>query len=698
MRTCLPAFVMSALLTLSSACGVQSTDVTGEMTDGSLKPLRKATVERVDKGIRITSAGDTFMGAAINHSFDFSSHKALRFTLINESDMPCYFAVKLTSDMQKGRWKEAKDGCIQEFLELGANQTKTYEVPFPAPLSHPEVNEKFNLMRNTPYSHLTGLCSYNVDLSRINEISFTFSRCPKGMSVLIKDIEAVSGKPRVADKMLSVPSEEFFPFIDKYGQFRYADWKRKIHKDSDLSGELKYEIKDLEKNPGPSDRSIYGGWTAGPRLEATGRFRVAKHDGKWWMVDPEGWLFWSHGVVRVTPSTAITPLDGRSFYFDELPEQGSEFERFYHTHDALLKPYYTTRGIDSTYDFSSANCYRKYGEDYMADFADMAHRRLRSWGMNTIANSSDKDICLMDRTPYTDRLEVRSRPLEGSGGSWWPFMDPYDPSFVESVKSQLVARQKEVNDPWLLGLFVDNEIHWGDVRHLARCAVKAAPDQAAKAEFMTFLKKKYKTISKLNKVWGTDFSSWDAFMENRNDVPKGANPDLGAFNKRIIRKYYSNIRETFDEYAPGVLYLGCRFSVSNKDVISIGEEYCDVISFNIYSHNLEDFIFPEYDKPIIIGEFHFGARDRGMFHSGQVETTDQAARGRAYEEYVMSALKNPKVIGTHWHQFSDQAATGRFDGENFQVGLTDCCDTPYYETLSHVRKVGYGMYKIRSGK
>ena len=209
MRTCLPTFVMSALLTLSSACGVQSTDVTGEMTDGSLKPLRKATVERVDKGIRITSAGDTFMGAAINHSFDFSSHKALRFTLINESDMPCYFAVKLTSDMQKGRWKEAKDGCIQEFLELGANQTKTYEVPFPAPLSHPEVNEKFNLMRNTPYSHLTGLCSYNVDLSRINEISFTFSRCPKGMSVLIKDIEAVSGKPRVADKMLSVPSEEF---------------------------------------------------------------------------------------------------------------------------------------------------------------------------------------------------------------------------------------------------------------------------------------------------------------------------------------------------------------------------------------------------------------------------------------------------------------------------------------------------------
>ena len=50
----------------------------------------------------------------------------------------------------------------------------------------------------------------------------------------------------------------------------------------------------------------------------------------------------------------------------------------------------------------------------------------------------------------------------------------------------------------------------------------------------------------------------------------------------------------------------------------------------------------------------------------------------------------------HWHQFSDQAATGRFDGENFQVGFTDICDKPYYETIEKIREIGYDMYEIRS--
>ena len=101
--------------------------------------------------------------------------------------------------------------------------------------------------------------------------------------------------------------------------------------------------------------------------------------------------------------------------------------------------------------------------------------------------------------------------------------------------------------------------------------------------------------------------------------------------------------------------------------------------------------------PVMVGEFHFGAMDRGLFHAGLVDVESQQARGQAYETYVRSALEHPNFIGTHWHQFSDQAATGRFDGENFQVGFTDCCDTPYYETINHIRKVGYDMYGIRSG-
>ena len=65
---------------------------------------------------------------------------------------------------------------------------------------------------------------------------------------------------------------------------------------------------------------------------------------------------------------------------------------------------------------------------------------------------------------------------------------------------------------------------------------------------------------------------------------------------------------------------------------------------------------------------------------------------------MTSALRHPNVVGVHWHQFGDQAATGRFDGENFQVGFVDCCDTPYPETIAGIREVGYRQYEIRSGK
>jgi hypothetical protein len=104
------------------------------------------------------------------------------------------------------------------------------------------------------------------------------------------------------------------------------------------------------------------------------------------------------------------------------------------------------------------------------------------------------------------------------------------------------------------------------------------------------------------------------------------------------------------------------------------------------------------DKPVVIGEFHFGALDRGKFHATLRPVADQAARGAAYEKYVRSALENPLVVGTHWHQFGDQSTTGRDDGENFQNGFLDVCDTPYTETIDACRRVGYDLYQIRAAK
>jgi hypothetical protein len=64
-----------------------------------------------------------------------------------------------------------------------------------------------------------------------------------------------------------------------------------------------------------------------------------------------------------------------------------------------------------------------------------------------------------------------------------------------------------------------------------------------------------------------------------------------------------------------------------------------------------------------------------------VPTASQEERAAAYKSYVEGALDNPLIVGTHWFQFGDQATTGRGDGENYQIGLLDACDTPYPEII-----------------
>ena len=100
--------------------------------------------------------------------------------------------------------------------------------------------------------------------------------------------------------------------------------------------------------------------------------------------------------------------------------------------------------------------------------------------------------------------------------------------------------------------------------------------------------------------------------------------------------------------------------------------------------------------PVIIGEFHFGALDRGMFHTGLRSTENQQDRADKYTAYVRGALRNRYIIGTHWFQYVDQPTTGRGDGENYQIGFLDICDNPYPEIVQAARAIGRDMYAYRS--
>ena len=146
---------------------------------------------------------------------------------------------------------------------------------------------------------------------------------------------------------------------------------------------------------------------------------------------------------------------------------------------------------------------------------------------------------------YVKRIEISAPVIDGTGGLWWQFMDPFNDKFAESVRSQLLARKNQLDDPWCLGFFVDNEIRWGDSRHLAKCTAVAPEDQKAKIAMAEWLKSKYADIDALNSAWGTSFTSWDGFLANRKKVPAGADADLEAFNTQLIEAYFSVVRREF---------------------------------------------------------------------------------------------------------------------------------------------------------
>ena len=641
-----------------------------------------------------TKGGTGYPGIRITGAWDLSKCNRLTLELANhdnKGELP--ITVRLDNpDADAGK----SQGVFVDRVKIRGKQPASYTVALPPPLPHGrEINSKLSGMKRGPFA-TTGVAA-DLDASKVVGVAVYIKEPKLDWLWGVKRIIAHTGPTPETPGWMRLPPEKFFPFIDAYGQFKHRDWPGKTHSNEDLKQALASERADIAAHPSPKGWNKYGGWKDGPKRQATGRFRVEKVDGKWWMIDPEGCLFWSHGPVRVTSSSAVTPLDEREFYFTDLPKADSPFALFYTTRDALLWPYYEARGIQRTYDFSSANAFRKYGSDWVARYADLAHQRLRSWGMNTIANSSDVRICKQDRTPYADRFELKSPDIEGAHLGWWKFKDPFHPEFRANFRRQLVQRKAELDDPWCFGFFVDNEISWGGETALADWTLQSPATQPAKIELVNRLKQRHGSIAKVNALWKTDYADWNALLQSQQKPPAGAKDDCIAFSAVVTEAYFKNIRDEFKAIAPDTLYLGCRFAGSTKAAVQIAAKYCDVISYNLYRHTLEDFKLPEgVDKPVMIGEFHFGALDRGMFHPSLIEVANQEARGKAYAAYIASALRHPNFIGAHWHQFGEQPTNGRFDGENLQNGLLDVCDTPYPETIAGVREVGYRLYEIRS--
>ncbi|WP_413113620.1 beta-galactosidase [Thaumasiovibrio sp. DFM-14] len=598
---------------------------------------------------------------------------------------------------------------------------------------------------DTPYVYATWMWGLmNVDLTSVKKIELSVH------GTLI-DHHLVFDNFRL---MLNPePNPSFLEgIIDKYGQNRDAEYAEKVQSDDDLAQRTERELQVLKEGAMP-DRSRFGGFKNGPRQEATGYFRTQKIDGKWSLVDPEGYPYFAtgidiirlanaytitgvdydHGKVEARTSDDVTPEDSkekvtvpseakatafvanqsRRDIFQWLPDYDEPLgEHYAYMRELFEGP--VERG--ETFSFYAANLQRKYGNNYLDTWREVTMDRMLNWGFTSLGNWTNPEFYSNEKIPFfANGWIIGDFKTVSSGDDFWAALpDPFDPVFRERARATVSQVRSEIKDtPWCVGIFIDNEKSWGRmgsiegqhgiaIHTLGRDAVECP----TKAVFVRTLKDKYGEINALNIAWGTTIASWEQFasgvkgLEN-NDAQLA---DYGFLLEVYASEYFRIVNEELKAQLPNHLYLGVRFADwgMTPDVVRAAAKHCDVISYNYYKEGLhpEPWNFlPEIDMPSIIGEFHIGSKDVGFYHPGLVCAANQQERSEMYEAYMHTVIDNPYFIGAHWFQYIDSPIAGRsFDGENYNVGFVSTADVPYAPMVEAAQRLHSQMYKRRYSK
>jgi hypothetical protein len=516
-------------------------------------------------------------------------------------------------------------------------------VPVSALAQAPGTGDDMAAVGNRSHAgYFLGLWGPFVPLTAVEAISFEMESPIGSPTLEVRSIRLEKKSP--GDAVL-----DGLPLVDEFGQAAHPSWSGKAASLDDL----RKAWRDEEQSLAPADQGLcrYGGY-ASTSAKATGFFRVERVDGRWWFVDPDGHLFLSLGADVVSPVMA-GPAAGREAFFRALPPP------------TLLPA--RRRDDETGVSFLTWNLQRRFGDGWLAGWADLTFRRMDAWGLNTVANWSDERLRAAGRKPYVIPLESWI-----TGVSYLGLPDVYSEAFVraadERARRQCAPRR---NDPWLLGYFPANEPPFPQKELQTAGLVLAGPKTATRAAL----------------------EKWLA----AGDTEDRRKEFVGDAFDRYVQVTSAAVRK----HDPNHLNLGMRSGGRPTPAEIRAARAFDVYSVNVYREEVAADRVKEISeltgKPILIGEFHFGTPGRGMAAS-LVQVRDQAERGKAYRYYVENALAMPELVGTHYFQWADQPSTGRFDGENYNIGLVDVTDRPYPDLVAALRETHGRVLRLHRGE
>ncbi|MBW3092467.1 beta-galactosidase [Bifidobacterium sp. 82T10] len=550
------------------------------------------------------------------------------------------------------------------------------------------------------------------------------------------------------------------PLVDELGQWLPKQWPGKVADRADCDAVLRKMAGD-EKDTTDTRYTLdgwdrFGGWT-GKTFAATGWFRVEREPagadgkpGRFWLVDPDGNAFVSTGVDCIGPGvgTRVDPVrpwldahvaglldhaidaaaassasasSANDTSRDESKSTEADVYAGRRRNEPVVDPTdpsfswradaHGCGGVTAFYDYGKANLRAAFGENgWRSAWARITRRHLLDWGVNTIGNWSDRAFIREAGLPYVLPVEE----LAGVGFPSTPHMvfrdfpDVFDPEYERQAARYAAGLEAWKDDPNMIGYFMRNEPNWAFVYDLniAEEMLANPAGLASKRRFVDWLRERYAgDVAALNARWGAEFGSFDEITAEPRfraaSAWPGAADDLREFSTMMIDRYVRVPAEALRRVDPHHLNLGMRYAYITDKSLLAGADCYDVFSINSYQRTAYDQVEQVgrmLDMPVMVGEFHHGALDRGLTAHGIRGVTTQAERGVAYRYYVEQAARSPYFVGAHYFQYNDQSAIGRFDGENYQIGLVDVCMQEYPEMAAAMRDCHEAMYRVAAGE
>lgn len=368
------------------------------------------------------------------------------------------------------------------------------------------------------------------------------------------------------------------------------------------------------------------------RSDSTGFYRVEKIDGRWWLIDPNGY-------ANINRAVCCMPTSDIQHNYDMCYDLGFNSSGNFLSSESQTQKVYNAQNV------------RQWGYTRRVPFYGGYVKLRHKYYPNTPESLKNNDDYIFA-------------------------LDPLFARYCDSVAAIRIAPYAD--DRQMVGWFTDNEIPFQNTQ--LQLLIRDLPEgDSCRALAIEWAQAHGLTVDDC--INATDALTTD--LKNQ-------------FVAYVAEAYYSTVYEAIRKYDPNHLIMGSRLHGrprANQYVVSASHRYTDVTSVNFYDkYQPDDQIAKSswtQDHPCIVGEFYIKDITRQSTEQSGAGwyVHDQISRGYWYQHVVLQLIKSKCFIGWQYFRYGDDP-----DGSN--KGITDGNNNAYQEMIPWMKEINDQVYPL----